>query len=62
MSGYLFGAGVCTPIITLFRIEPRYILDVAPQAEIEAIKNSAMLQIQMPFLENRLRQDAALFP
>ena len=62
MSGYLFGAGVCTPIVTLFRIEPRYILDVAPQAEIEAIKNSAMLQIQMPFFREQIEARCGAVP
>lgn len=62
MSGYLFGAGVCTPVITLFRIEPRYVLDVAPHAEIEAIKKSAMLQIQMPFFREQIEARCGAVP
>ena len=62
MSEYLFSAGICIPVITLFRIEPRYVLDVAPQAEIEAIKKSSMLQIQMPFFKEQIEKRCGAVP
>lgn len=62
MSEYLLWAEVRAPIITLFRIEPRYILDVAPQEEIEAIQKSAMLQIQMPFFKEQIEKRCGAVP
>lgn len=56
MSYYLSYAGCTAPVITLFRIEPKYILSIAPEGEIEALRHSAALQIQMPFFEKEIRE------
>jgi glycosyltransferase involved in cell wall biosynthesis len=53
-SYYLFSAGCRVPVITLFRIEPRYVLSIAPEQEIDAVRRSSLVQVQLPFFAEQV--------
>jgi glycosyltransferase involved in cell wall biosynthesis len=53
-SYYLLAAHCQTPMMTLFRVEPKYVLSIAPKQEIEAVRQSALVQVQLPFFTEQV--------